>query len=311
MNELTAILCAGQGAQTVGMGRELAEGLPECQKIFAHANDVLGYDLQKIIFDGPETELTRSNHCQPAIFTVTVACFAALKNKLPDFSVTAAAGLSLGEWSALYLAGAVSFEEGLRVLEARGRFMQEACEEQEGSMLSIIGLGIVTLQEIAQQCGVEIANYNSTEQTVLSGRKQNILEADKIARSSGAKRTVILNVAGAYHSTLMKSAADKMNSFLSNIPIREPRIPVMSNFTGRVQGAPEDIRKNMVRQITSSVRWIDCVQNISRMSINCFVECGPGRVLSGLVKRIHPPAQLCNVQDNQSLKTTVAVLAAP
>ena len=310
MKYLTAILCAGQGAQTFGMGRDLSASFPECRALFAKANEVLGYDLQKIIFDGPETELVKSNHCQPAIFTVTAACFAALKLQCGEFSAKSAAGLSLGEWTALYLAGAVSFEDGLRVLSARGRFMQEACEENEGAMLSVIGLESEKLIAVAGQCGVEIANYNTAAQTVLSGRKQNILEAEKKVKESGAKRAVLLNVAGAYHSSLMKSAGDKMNALLSGIRFNPPEFPVMSNVTGKPHGYPEEIKQAMVSQVTSSVKWIDCVQSLAELGVNCCVECGPGRVLSGLVKRIQPQMQLCNVQDGQSLKAAVGLFGA-
>jgi len=308
MKCLSAILCAGQGAQTVGMGHDLADSFPECRVLFSKANEILDYDLQKIIFEGPEPELVKSNHCQPAIFTVTAVCFQALKSQISNLFCQAAAGLSLGEWTALHLAGAISFEDGLRVLAARGRYMQEACEEQEGAMVSVIGLESEKLQKIAAESGVEIANYNSAEQTVLSGHKKNIQEAEKMAKAAGAKRAIMLNVAGAYHSSLMKSAGDKMSAILRNISISAPRFPVVSNVTGQPHGSPEEIKQNMVRQVTSSVKWIDCVQTMAGMGVNCFVECGPGRVLSGLVKRIQPQAQLCNVQDNQSLKAAVDLL---
>lgn len=310
MKYVTAILCAGQGAQTVGMGRELAGSFPECAALFKKANEVLGYDLRKIIFEGPEPELVKSNHCQPAIFTVTAACFQALKSQILNLPCRAAAGLSLGEWSALYLAGAISFEDGLRVLEARGRAMQAACEEQAGAMLSLIGLESARVQEVAQKSGVEVANFNSPEQTVLSGRKPNILESEKMAKAAGAKRAIMLNVAGAYHSSLMKSAGDKMSAILRDIPISAPRFPVISNVTGKAHGTPGEIKADMVRQVTSAVKWVDCVQTISGLGVNCFVECGPGRVLSGLVKRIQPQAQLCNIQDSQSLQATVDLLTA-
>lgn len=310
MKCLPAILCAGQGAQTVGMGRDLADSFPECKELFARADKVLGYDLQKIIFAGPEESLTKSNHCQPAVFTVTAACFQALKSQILNFSCRAAAGLSLGEWSALHLAGVVSFEDGLRVLEARGRYMQEACQEQAGAMLSVIGLAGEKLQKIAAESGVEIANYNSPEQTVFSGHKKNIQEAEKTAKAAGAKRTIMLNVAGAYHSSLMKSAGDKMSALLSGVQFNSAKFPVMSNVTGKAHGSPEEIKLAMVRQVTSSVNWIDCVRNLGKTGVNCYVECGPGRVLSGLAKRIQPQARLCNVQDCQSLNAAIATLSA-
>lgn len=304
-----AILCAGQGAQTPGMGRDLADAFPECRAFFVKAGDVLGYDLSRIIFDGPDTELTKSSHCQPAIFTVTAACFQALKRQCPDISIAAAAGLSLGEWTALYMAGAVSFEDCLRILSERGRFMQEACEENEGGMLSVIGLASAKLSEIAANSGVEIANYNSPEQTVLSGLKSRIAEAAKMATAAGAKRAIPLNVAGAYHSSLMKSAGEKMRALMNGVTINPPHFPVMSNVTGAPHGSPGEIKESMVRQVTSSVKWIDCVRAIAGSGISCCVECGPGRVLSGLVKRIEPQLALANVQDCASLKATATFLA--
>ncbi|MDD5482938.1 MAG: ACP S-malonyltransferase [Kiritimatiellae bacterium] len=305
-----AILCAGQGAQTVGMGRELAASFPGCRALFAKADEILGYELQKIIFEGPENELVKSNHCQPAIFTVTIACFQALQFEISNLSFQAAAGLSLGEWSALCLAGAISFEDGLRALEARGRYMQEACEEQEGAMLSVIGLKHETLLKAAADSGVEIANYNSSEQTVLSGRRPNIAEAEKMMGAAGARRVMLLNVAGAYHSSLMKSAAEKMRVFLEKVRINPPKCTVMSNVSGRAHGSPEEIKRAMVAQIISPVKWIDCIREMEKAGVNCYVECGPGRVLSGLVKRIQPPARLGNVQDNRSLQAARELLGS-
>lgn len=308
MKSKVAILCAGQGAQGVGMGRDLADAFPACRELFSRANEVLGYDIVKIILGGPEEELLKSNHCQPAIFTVTAACAAALQGQCAGFAPAAAAGLSLGEWTALHLAGALSFEDGLRLLSARGRFMQEACEENAGAMLSVIGLEAGKLAGLAAQCGVEVANYNSPEQTVLSGRKQNILEAEKKAKESGAKRAILLNVAGAYHSSLMKSAADKLGGLLRDVRINPPSFPVMSNVTGRPHGSPGEIRQSLVSQVTSPVKWIDCVMGLEGCGVECCIECGPGRVLSGLVKRIRPQMQLCSVQDCKSLESAAGLL---
>ncbi|MBU4201060.1 MAG: ACP S-malonyltransferase [Verrucomicrobia bacterium] len=305
----TGLLFAGQGAQCVGMGRDLAEAFPECREAFTRANEVLGYDLAKLCFEGPESELVKSHHCQPAIFVVSMVCWRALILQYPALAVEAVAGLSLGEWSALCLADAVSFEDGLRVLSARGRFMQEACEEREGAMLSVIGLNMEALQHIAANAGVEIANFNSPEQTVLSGPKADIQQAEKLAATAGAKRVVMLNVAGAYHSSLMASAAKRLEQFLQSVQVRAPRIPVMANVTGRPHGTPEDIKREMVRQVTASVQWVSSIQSMQQRGIQQYIECGPGRVLSGLVKRIHAGAILWNVQDRPSLDKTLAALA--
>ena len=307
---MTGLLFAGQGAQFIGMGRDLAEAFPECREVFTQANAVLGYDLARLCFEGPENELVKSHHCQPAIFTVGIACYRALCRQQPVPVIEVAAGLSLGEWSALCMAEAVSFEDGLRVLAARGRFMQEACEEREGAMLSIIGLPVESLRKIADIAGVEVANLNSPGQTVLSGSKTGIQQAEKMAGAAGAKRVVMLNVAGAYHSSFMASAAKRLEQFLQSVPIHSPRIPVISNVTGRPHGAPEDIKREMVRQVTSSVQWVSSIQWMQQQGIQRYIECGPGRVLSGLVKRIHAGAVLLNVQDRSSLDKTLAALTS-
>ncbi len=307
-----ALLFAGQGAQFVGMGRDLAEGCPEVKALFSEADDVLGFSISGLCFNGPECELLKTANCQPAVFLVGVACWTALRKRLgvellPGFS--GAAGLSLGEWTALHAAEAVSFHDALCVLRARGRFMQEACEERPGCMLSVIGLSEEQLRDVAEKTGTEIANINSPEQIVLSGEKDRIAEAGKLAASSGAKRTVLLNVAGAYHSSLMASAAEKLAVFLENIAFRVPRIPVVSNVTGLPHDGPEAIRRDMALQVTSPVQWVSCVRWFQRQGVERYVECGPGRVLSGLVRRIHSEASLCNVQDAASLRKTVGELS--
>ncbi len=307
---MNTLLFAGQGAQTVGMGRDLAEAYPECRALYTKANEVLGYNLAKICWEGPESELVKSNHCQPAIFVTSAVCWQALRRERNALTVQATAGLSLGEWAALWMAEAVSFEEALRILEARGRFIQEACEEREGAMLSVIGLDVEKLKSLAAAAGVEIANYNSPEQTVLSGARTGIQTAEKLVKEAGAKRAIMLNVAGAFHSSLMASAAQRMEAFIRNLPLRQPRLPVISNVTGQPHGTPDDIRRLMVRQITSPVQWVASVQELKNQGVTRYIECGPGRVLSGLVKRIHPEAALNNVQDCPSLLKTVADLPA-
>lgn len=292
------------------MGRDLAEAYPECKALYTKANEVLGYDLARICWEGPESELLKSNHCQPAIFVTSAVCWQALRRARPNMVVQSTAGLSLGEWTALWLAEAVSFEEALRILEARGRFIQDACEEREGAMLSVIGLEVEKLKTVAAAAGVEIANYNSSEQTVLSGMRAGIQAAEKLAKEAGAKRAIMLNVAGAYHSSLMTSAAQRLEAFIRDLPIRPPRVPVLSNVTGRPHGTPDDIRRQVVLQVTSPVQWVACVQSLQQQGVTRYIECGPGRVLSGLVKRIHPEGELCNVQDVPSLTKTIAALPA-
>ncbi len=301
-----ALLFAGQGAQAVGMGKELAEAYPSCRALFDEASDVLGYDLATLCFEGPEDLLTRSDHAQPAIFVMSAASFLALEQKVanPVFSVSA--GLSLGEWTALYAAGVLSFSDTVSLLQARGRFMQEACEEEPGGMLTLIGLDLPQVMTIAEASGLEVANLNSPVQTVLSGRKEYIPVAEQLAREAGAKRALPLNVAGAFHSSLMQSAADQLASFMEQIVFSAPTRPVISNVTAQPHTEPAEMKKQMIAQVTSSVRWVESVETMQQAGVTSYVECGPGKVLSGLVKRIDKQSSLHNIQDLSSLEKASA-----
>jgi [acyl-carrier-protein] S-malonyltransferase len=302
-----AIVFAGQGAQFVGMGKDLADAYPECKALFEKADEVLGFKISDICFEGPEEELTKSNNCQPAIFAASIACYKALCLKAGgDISLVGTAGLSLGEWSALHMAGAMSFEDTLKVLEARGRFMQEACDENESGMISIIGLPMDKLKEICDKTGVYIANMNSEAQTVLSGLKQGIEDAEKLASEAGAKRAIVLNVAGAFHSPLMQSAADRLREVLADIDISKPTMPVVANVTGMPHGEPDEIRETMLKQITESVRWFEGIQWFMANGVTEYTECGPGKVLSGLIKRIDKGSSINNIQDIATLEKTTA-----
>ncbi|MFH0953032.1 MAG: ACP S-malonyltransferase [Verrucomicrobiota bacterium] len=307
----TAILFPGQGAQAVGMGKDLAEAFPECRAIFDRANEVLAQDLAKLCFEGPIEELTKSSNAQPAIFVVSLACLAALKKLKPGLTFAAAAGLSSGEWTALHVAGAVTFEDTLKVLQARGRFMQQACEENPGTMLSVIGLGEDGLRKVCAEAGIEMANLNSPEQTVLSGKREGIELAEKLVKAAGAKKGIRLNVAGAFHSSLMAPAARRLEEFLAGVRFQAPTMPVVSNVTGAPHTAPDSIRKLMVQQVTGSVHWVSCVRWMQGQGVNRYVECGPGKVLTGLVKRIDNAAFLNNILDRSSLEAAVAALGNP
>ncbi len=288
------------------MGRDLAERDPECRAVFDAASAVLGYDLARVCFDGPQEELTRSDHAQPAIFTVSVAAYTALRRAAPGRTFEAAAGLSSGEWTALHVAGALSFEDTLRVLEARGRFMQKACTETRGAMLSVIGLAPDQLERICRNADVEVANLNSPEQTVLSGPAEHIEKAEALAGEAGAKRALRLNVAGAFHSRLMESAARQLGEFLETVAISDPEMTVVSNVTGTPFESADDIRRLMVEQVRQSVRWVDGIRWMQAAGINEYVECGPGKVLAGLVKRIDKQAAIHNIQDHSGLERTLA-----
>ncbi len=307
-----AVVFAGQGAQSVGMGKDLAESSSECAELFKKADEVLGHELSKICFEGPETELTKSNNCQPAIFVTSLACYRALMAKRPDLSFVGTAGLSLGEWTALHVAGVLSFEDTLRVLEARGRYMQDACEERDGSMVSVIGLSMEGLDRICVETGVEKANLNSPAQTVLSGEREAIVRAKELADAAGAKRAIVLNVAGAFHSSLMDPAARRLEEFLAGIEFSEPTMPVVANVRGAPHGEPGEIKEAMVKQVNSSVHWFAGIDWFKAQGVGQYIECGPGKVLSGLIKRIDKEAVTANVQDAGSLERMVnGCLARP
>ena len=292
------LLFPGQGAQAVGMGRELAEGLDECRALFARAGDVLGFDVLQTCLEGPIEALTKSDVAQPAIFTVSVAAQTALAHFAGEkFRVAGAAGHSLGEWAALHEAGVVSFEDALRVLRARGQFMQEACTAVPGGMLTIIGLTLDRVQEVAQASGLEVANLNSPVQTVLSGHADRIAAGETAAKAAGAKRALRLTVAGAFHSSLMRPAGDRLAEFLKDVEFRAPKYPVWSNVTGQPHAAPDEIRRLMVAQVVSSVRWTDGVADMVAAGMTAGFECGPGTVLAGLVKRIAPEAPVASIFD--------------
>jgi len=300
----TAVLFPGQGAQAVGMGKDLVEAYPDARSWFDRASEALGFDLAQVCFEGPKEELTRSDRAQPAIFVHSVAAYELLRSH-SGFAPEAAAGLSSGEWAALYAAGAVSFEDAIRILRVRGEAMQSACEQRESGMVSIIGLDDDKIGDICREAGVEVANYNSPGQTVVSGAKEGTEKVPDLAKAAGARMAVPLPVAGAFHSSLMAPAEEVFAAFLADIEFREPRFPVYSNVTGRAHEGVESIRRDMPKQITSSVRWVDNVRSMASDGVARAVECGPGKVLTGLVKRIDKSIASTNVSDLASLEKAI------
>ncbi len=305
----TALLFAGQGAQVVGMGRDLAERFPSAKAWFDRANRTLGYDLASICFNGPDSELTKTENAQPGIFLVSWVCFELLKEKVPDLKFDAAAGLSLGEFTALTAAGAMSFEDGLRVVRERGRFMQEACEATAGGMAAVIGLDETRTREVCKEAGVVLANLNCPGQLVISGPSDKIEHACELARAKGARRAIPLPVAGAYHSPLMASAQPKLRAELAKTKVSVPSVLVVSNVTAQPHGMPAEISARLVEQVTSSVRWEESMRYLLCPGFTRFIELGPGTALSGFMKRIDKNAQMLNVADVASLEATVKILA--
>lgn len=303
---VTAILFPGQGAQQVGMGKDFAEKSLACRALYDQASNVLGYDLASLSFEGPIEKLTISAHAQPAIFVSSVAAYTVLKEKFPSLGFHSMAGLSSGEWTALHLAGVLSYETTLKVLEARGRFMQEACEQKPGSMVSVIGADEAQLKALCDATGAEMANLNSREQTVLSGTKESIDAAESKAKELGIRKAIRLNVAGAFHSSLMKSAADQFAEFLQTVTFATSKLPVVANVTGAPHGSdPASIRDAMVQQVYKSVRWYQGIEWMQSQGVTRYIECGPGKVLSGLVKRIDKSASTHSIQEFSGLDSLV------
>lgn len=306
----TALLFAGQGAQVVGMGKDLAETHTSAKAWFERANAALGYDLAAVCFNGPEPELTKTENAQPGIFLASWVAFQLLKERAPALSFQAAAGLSLGEFTALTAAGAMSFEDGLRLVRQRGRFMQEACAATRGGMAAIIGLDEAQTREVCAQAGVVLANLNCPGQLVISGAADNVAQACDLAKARGARRALPLPVAGAYHSPLMAGAQPKLQAELARVTLNPPTVAVVSNVTAQPHETPDSIRARLVEQITASVRWEESMRFLLGQGFTRFIELGPGTALSGFMKRIDKTAQTLNVADVESLGNAVRILGA-
>jgi [acyl-carrier-protein] S-malonyltransferase len=304
----TALLFAGQGAQVVGMGRDLAAAFPSACGWFDRANAALGYDLSTICFNGPDAELTKTENAQPGIFLVSWVALQLLQERVLGLKFEATAGLSLGEFTALTAAGALSFEDSLRVVRQRGRFMQEACDITQGGMAAVIGLEEAPTREVCTEAGVVLANLNCPGQLVISGETEKILLAVDLAKAKGARRAIPLPVAGAYHSPLMASAQPKLQAELAKAKLSPPAVPVVSNVTAQPHTTPQQISARLVEQVTSSVRWEESMRYLLAQGFTRFIELGPGTALTGFMKRISKEAEVLNVADVGSLEATVNAL---
>ena len=299
---------AGQGAQIPGMGKDFAEADAEVMGFFDKANAVLGFDLKKICFEGPAEELTKSNICQPAIFVTSFAAYTALRTQHAIDS-DCAAGLSLGEWGALCAAGVLDFDSTLRVLEARGRFMQEACEATPSGMIAIVGATPDQLNQLCEKTGCTVANINSAAQQVLSGSKDSIASAAAVAKELGIKRAIPLATAGGFHSPFMAPAREKLAPVLDGITFNAPKFPVLSNVTGKPhQADPGAIKAMMLEQVTGTTNWAADVEAAKALGCTMFVEFGPGKVLSGLIKKIDAALVTANVSDLATLEAAIQAI---
>lgn len=303
-----ALLFAGQGAQSVGMGQDLAKEFTEAADLFQRADEVLGRKLSEIAWNGPIEELTRTSNCQPALYVHGLACLSVLRELAGELPVTAAAGLSLGEWTAHAAAGTFSFEEGLRLVDQRGRFMEAACEATFGAMAAMIGGDETAVRGLATAADVDVANLNSPGQIVVSGERTKVENAVGMAKEHGIRRATLLNVAGAYHSRLMESACIKLGEALKEVVLQKPSLPVISNVNGAEVESADEIRRTLQAQVTGTVRWTDCMERMLALGCDLFLELGPGGVLAGLLQRTRKGAEVLSVSDVASLQSCVEKL---
>lgn len=299
---------AGQGAQAVGMGRDLAEKYDAAAGIFAKADEQLGYALSEKMFDGPADELTRTSICQPALYAHGLACLELLKSEVPDLEIAGVAGLSLGEFTAHAAAGTFDFSTGLDLVAKRGSFMEEATSAVEGSMAALIGGEEADIRRLAADCGVDVANLNAPGQIVVSGSKEGIAKVVATAENYGVRIAQELEVAGAYHSRLMLSAQEKLSGVLASLDLKTPTLPVVCNVEAREVSAADEIRKTLEAQVSGSVRWSECVQHYIGKGETLFIELGPGRVLAGMMRRIDRSVKALSFADVEGLEKTVAAL---
>ena len=302
MAKKIALLVAGQGAQSVGMGRDLVEQFPVAADLFRKADEILGRNLSEVAWSGPIEELTKTSNCQPALYVHGLACLAVLRELTGDFPITGAAGLSLGEMTAHAAAGTFDFATGLKLVQRRGELMDEACAATSGAMAAMIGADENAVRGLAADADVDVANINAPGQIVISGERAKVEIAIGMAKEHGIRRAMLLNVAGAYHSRLMEIAYRKLGKALVDLSITTPRFVVISNITGQEVKTPDEIRRTLQDQVTGTVRWLDCMERLVDLGCDFFIELGPGGVLAGLLRRTRKGVDVISVSDAESVQ---------
>jgi [acyl-carrier-protein] S-malonyltransferase len=299
-----AYVFPGQGAQVVGMGKDLYDSFDSIKILFKQADDAVGFPLTKVFFEGPEEELRKTSNAQPALVAVSIACLKAAQEASGKNLPTPAlmAGHSLGEYTALAAANAIDFDTAVFLAKERGRLMYEAGLKTPGGMLAIIGLEERALAEICQQTGTVIANINSPRQLVISGTAENITKAGELAKAKGAARAIPLQVSGAFHSPLMQPAVDGMSQILAKVTFKDPSVPIIANVTALPLTSSSQIKDELLKQLCSGVQWQRSVEYMIQQQVGRFIEIGPGKVLAGLIKRINRESEIMNIGDANAVK---------
>ncbi|PKM89285.1 MAG: [acyl-carrier-protein] S-malonyltransferase [Firmicutes bacterium HGW-Firmicutes-12] len=305
-----AFIFPGQGSQYVGMGKDIFEKYSAGREVFRQADEKLGINLSEMCFSGPEESLKLTINTQPAIVATSVAILSILQEEgiEPDYT----AGHSLGEYTALVAAGAISFTDAIQLVRQRGSYMQEAVPPGEGTMAAIVGLDKEKVEEICLLAGgegqVEIANYNSPAQIVIAGKVKAVQKAVELAKATGAKMAVMLSVSGPFHSSLLKPASIKLKEALEMFELQSTLIPVMANVNAKLTSDPKTISTNLINQVSSAVLWYQSIENLIALGTTTFVEIGPGKVLTGLIKKIDKNVEMYNIENETTLQTVLPVL---
>lgn len=293
----TALIFPGQGAQVVGMGKDLYDNFAAAKTVFDRANEILKFDLKKLCFEGPQDQLSTTQNSQPAILTASIAALRVLEASpiwagiAPKFSL----GLSLGEYTALVAAGSISFEDALVLVRKRGELMEDASRKNPGKMACVLGMEIAAVESLCKGIGCEIANLNCPGQVVVSGKVNNVELFASLAKEKGAKRVLMLDVGGPFHSSLMTSARDKLKDYIDKVNISAPKLSFISNVDAKIQTDPAVIKENLITQVNSKTMWEESIKTVAASGIKVFYEIGPGQVLKGLLKKIDPKLEVKNI----------------
>ena len=304
---LVSTVFPGQGSQVVGMGKDLSDNFTLAKQIFQEADDTLGYKLSDLMFNGPDKDLEDTSCSQPAIMAVSVACWKVLNQAMGDMKlkVQCSAGHSLGEYTSLVISGVISYSDGLRLVQERGRLMHDASVVRPGSMAAVIGLNEQEVETVCSQSGAEMANINSNDQIVISGDSEYVAEAVQIASDMGARKVITLPVSGAFHSSLMEYASDGLSKILDEIDFNDSEVPIIANSTGLPVKSADEIKEELLKGLCSCVQWKDSIQYMVNSGVSNFIEFGPSRVLSSLIKRINKEVRVESISSVKTLEQFV------